>query len=130
MKGRGVLADTCAWVDYFKPGKSGLKSALERALLNGQVYICGPVLYEITQGIKTDTEKAAVAEALGALEYVELSRELWIKGGEMSASLRKKGKTLPFSDVLIAALAIERGLQVLTSDGHFSEIPGLRVSVE
>jgi len=122
MKNKGVLPDTCAWIEYFKPGASSLKQTLERLLLNDAVFVCGPVLYELTQGVKSDKEKNAVIEALKSLEYIEMSEDLWIKAGELSSSLRKKGKTIPFSDILIAAVAIENNLSVLTIDRHFEEI--------
>lgn len=128
MADKALIADTCAWVDYFKPGKSALKGALEEGLLNGRVYICGPILYEIVQGVKGEAEKAEIIDAIGAVEYLELPKELWLRAGELSASLRKNGKTLPFSDILIAALAIEHNIAVLTEDRHFREIPDVKVA--
>ncbi len=127
MKNRGVLPDTCAWIEYFKPGASTLKQTLERLLLDDDVFVCGPVLYELAQGLKSDKEKSAVMEALNSLEYIETSQYLWIKAGELSLSLRKEGKTLPFSDILIAAIAIENNLSILTVDKHFEEIKGVKI---
>lgn len=127
MKNKGVLPDTCAWIEYFKPGASTLKQILERLLLNDNTFVCGPVLYELTQGLKSDKEKSAVLEALNSLGYIETSQELWIKAGELSLALRREGKTLPFSDILIAAIAIENSLSILTVDKHFEEIKSVKV---
>lgn len=127
MKNRGILPDTCAWIEYFKPGASSMKQAVERLLLNDDTFICGPVLYELTQGLKSDKEKNAVMEALNSLEYIEASKDLWIKAGELSWALRREGKTLPFSDILIAAIAIENNLSILTVDKHFEEIKDVRI---
>ena len=127
MKNRGVLPDTCAWIEYFKPGSSTLKQTLERLLLDDDVFVCGPVLYELAQVLKSDKEKSSVMEALNSLEYIETSQDLWMKAGELSSSLRKEGKTLPFSDILIAAMAIENNLSILTVDKHFEEIKGVNI---
>lgn len=127
MKNRGVLPDTCAWIEYFKPGASTLKQTLERLLLDDDVFMCGPVLYELAQGMKSDKEKNAVMDALNSLEYIETSRDLWIKAGELSSALRREGKTIPFSDILIAAITIENNLSILTFDKHFEEIKGVKI---
>ena len=126
MKNKGVLPDTCAWIEYFKPGASPLKQTLERLLLNDVIFVCGPVLYELSQGLKSDKEKNAVMEALKSLEYIEMSEDLWIKAGELSSALRRKGKTIPFSDILIAAIALENNLSILTVDKPFEEIKGAK----
>jgi predicted nucleic acid-binding protein len=122
-----VLADTCAWIDYLKPGPSALKSLMEKLLLNDRVVVVGPVLYELTQGIKSAKERSTVMEALKSLDYIEMTEALWIKAGELSSTLRKAGKTIPFSDVLIATLALENNLSVITIDKHFVDVKGLDV---
>lgn len=127
MKNKGFLPDTCAWIEYFKPGASPLKQALEHLLLNDDIFVCGPVLYELTQGLRSDKEKSAVLEALKSLEYIEMSEDLWIKAGELSLALRKGGKTIPFSDVLIASVAINNNLSIITVDKHFEEIKEARI---
>lgn len=127
LKSKGLLLDTCAWVDYFKSRSSSLKQAVEELLLTEQVYVCGPVLYELSQGIKSEKEKALLTSAFTALVYVEMNEALWFKAGEVSTLVKKQGKTIPLSDILIASLALEHGLTILTADKHFEQIPGLRL---
>ncbi len=57
---------------------------------------------------------------------VLIDTSAWIRAGNISAGLRRKGTTLPMSDLLIGALAIEHSLDVFTLDDHFSSIPGLK----
>jgi predicted nucleic acid-binding protein len=125
LKSKGILADTCAWIDYFRPGGSGLGRVLDQALSNEKVFACGMVLYELTQGIKSEAEKTKILSALEALPYLEVNKDLWKKTGRLSSTLRQQGKTLPFSDLLIATLALENNLAVLTRDDHFKSIPRL-----
>lgn len=123
----GVIADTCAWIAYFRREASLLKDELETALKNGSVVLCGPVMYELTQGIKSEKERSLVIDALRSLRYLEMSDALWLKAADISGRLRRRGKTVPLSDVLIAAIAIDHDLAVLTIDKHFHLIEGLRL---
>jgi len=122
-----ILPDTCAWIDFFKARPTGLAGKLEEALIQGNVAICGVILFELIQGIKSAREEALVLNAFQAVPHLEMTAELWIKAGRLSTGLRKMGQTLPFSDIVIAALAIEHKLAVLTIDRHFEAIPGLSV---
>ena len=76
---------------------------------DGRVVTCGVVLYELVQGIKHPAEEAALLNAFSAVPILELSTELWIEAGGLSAKLRTQGHTLPLSDLLIAVLAIGLG---------------------
>jgi predicted nucleic acid-binding protein len=129
LKNKGILPDTCAWIDYFRPGENALGRLVERAIASDSVYACGPVLYELVQGARSEKEQASLTSALGALPYLEMTEALWIKAGRLSAALRKTGKTIPLSDILIATLAIEHSLAVMTVDEHFRIIPGVLIDV-
>jgi predicted nucleic acid-binding protein len=127
LKDRGILPDTCAWIDYFRPGATSLGVRLEQAIAVNAIYACGPVLYELVQGARSEKEQAELTNALGALPFLEITEALWVKAGRLSASLRKTRKTIPFSDILIATLALENKLTVMTVDEHFRDIPGLTI---
>ncbi len=45
---------------------------------------------------------------------------------EIRDELRSKGRPIPENDVWIAALARQHGLPVVTRDGHFDHVEGLR----
>jgi hypothetical protein len=122
-----LLPDTCAWIDFFKARPTGLAGKLEEGLVQGNVATCGVILFELIQGIKSAREEALVLNAFQALPHLEMTAGLWIKAGRLSSNLRKRGQTLPFSDIIIATLAIEHNLSVLTIDRHFEVIPGLSV---
>lgn len=99
------------------------------AIAADSVYACGPVLYELVQGTGSEKEQASLTSALGALPCLEMTEGLWIQAGQLSAALRKTGKTIPLSDILIATLAIGHSLAVMTVDEHFRLIPGVAIDV-
>ena len=84
------------------------------------------IIYELMQGTKS-SEEVNLLSVLAALDYIEMTPDLWTKAGSMSAGLRAKGITLPMSDLLIGAIALERRLKVLTVDTHFESISGIKL---
>ncbi len=46
---------------------------------------------------------------------------------EVESRLREKGLEINLIDILIASIAIEHGLRLVTRDKHFSRIEGLEV---
>ncbi|MBC7962669.1 MAG: PIN domain-containing protein [Steroidobacteraceae bacterium] len=120
-----ILPDTCAWIDFFRGRQTPLAEMLGDSLIRLEVVTCGVVLYELLQGLKNPGEEVLVQNALQALSHLEMTRDLWISVGRLSAQLRAAGHTLPLSDVMIAAIALENGCAVLTVDRHFEAVPGL-----
>ena len=45
--------------------------------------------------------------------------------GMLVSKLRQQGTPLPTNDIWIAAVALERGAQLVTMDAHFDNIPGI-----
>jgi predicted nucleic acid-binding protein len=122
-----ILADTCAWIDFFRGRQTPLADALGDSLMRAEVVMCGVVLCELLQGIKNQSEEVLVQNAFQALSHLEMTRELWIGAGQLSAQLRSSGHTLPFSDIVIAAIALDSGSTILTIDRHFEAVPGLTI---
>lgn len=91
--------------------------------MQNEVYTCGVILYELLQGTRKAGEEKQVITAFSALKMLQYDTSIWIKAAKISANLRCSGLTLPFSDILIAAIAIEHNLVVLTIDTHFQHIP-------
>jgi predicted nucleic acid-binding protein len=125
-----ILPDTCAWIDFFRGRPTPLAETLGESLLRVEVFTCGAVLYELLQGIKNPGDEEQVKNGLQALSYLEMTRELWSSAAQLSSQLRASGHTLPFSDIMIAAIALKHGCAVLTIDRHFEVIPGLIIVSE
>lgn len=125
-KDSGILADTSVWIEFFKQ-RSGTGDELEGLILENAVWTCGVVLFELVQGVKSEDEKSKILSTLSHLKYAEMSKNLWHKAADLSASLRKKGMTIPLSDIFIAVIALENNLSLFTLDGHFKDVPGLKL---
>lgn len=122
----GIIVDTCVWIEFFRKPESELTLRLNGLLRERRVRMVGMVVAEILQGIKVPKEASLVRESLERLPYLEMTPNVWEKAGEISASLRTKGITVPLSDLIIAALALSEDHEIFTIDPHFNEVRGLR----
>ncbi len=123
----GIIVDTCVWIEFFRKPESDLTVYLKGQLRERRVTMVGMVLAEILQGIKVQKEARLVKESLKKFPYLEMTRDIWEKAGEISASLRRKGITIPLSDLIISALAISVDYEVFTIDPHFEQVHGLKL---
>lgn len=120
-----VIVDTSAWIPFFNRPESTEKQVIDELIDQGDAAIVGVVLAELLQGCRSREEREELQEALLALPYLGVSQATWIAAGEISAGLLRKGITLPLTDLVIAAAAIEHRCSVYSLDTHFQKIPGL-----
>jgi predicted nucleic acid-binding protein len=113
------------WIEFFRKPESALTLHLKRLLRERRVIMVGIVLAEILQGVRDPKESNLVREHLSKLPYVEVTRGVWETAGTISSSLRRKGITIPLSDLVVAASALSENLQVFTTDPHFKKVSGL-----
>jgi tRNA(fMet)-specific endonuclease VapC len=88
---------------------------------------CVPVLCEIEAGVQQVSRPDEYRDNLRRLfRYVSvwpLDLETARLYGEFHQRLRKKGRVLSQVDTMIAALAYQMGLRVLTTDRDFEALP-------
>lgn len=129
LKNIKIIADTSVWIEYFK-GNAKIAAFLEENLLNENIYINGIIIAELLECIKTQKEAEAISSAISTVPYLETGYDNWIFSGNLSASLRKKGITLPLSNIIIAAAAIKNGMSIATLDRHFMQIQEVKLCDE
>ena len=119
-----VLIDTSAWICFFaRKGFDALKRSISILLDENQAAIIGPILVEMIQGCRTETEKNDLKEVFGALHRFTVAEELWDAAADLSFFLRRKGVTISVVDSLIAATAIRYQLSLLHHDSDFDRMP-------
>ena len=101
-----VLVDTSVWIEYFNRPGSQFGESVVQILKKGKVVCTGIVLTELLQGAKIKREFDAILEGLLVLPYLETTLKTWIEAGRMSYSLRRKGITIPTTDLIIASLGM------------------------
>jgi predicted nucleic acid-binding protein len=114
-------------IEFFREPESEFTLHLKGLLLERKVIMVGMVMAEILQGVKAPKEANLVEQSLAKLRYLEITRDIWVTAGEISASLRSTGITIPLSDLIIAAIALSGNHEIFTIDPHFNKIDGLRL---
>lgn len=88
------------------------------------------VLGELEYGARRSTRPAAnlaaIENLLAEFDLVLPDRETSAWYGRIQTELRKKGRPIPSNDVWIDALAMRHEAVLVTRDGHFRHVDGLR----
>jgi predicted nucleic acid-binding protein len=120
-----VLLDTSAYSAILR----GHQPVLDVLRRSRTVAVSAVVLGELYSGFRAGNRwsenTAQLAQFLSkpSVRVLDVTEETALRYAEVDVYLRKKGRPIPRNDVWIAAVALEHGLQLLTLDDRFREIP-------
>ena len=119
-----VVVDTSVWIDFFSGRSTRHVETLEQLLTVGDdVCLCGVILAEILQGIRSEIDYRKTKAYLEFLLYLPMDRRTFERAAEIYRSLRKKGVTVRKPvDCMIASVAIEQGIPLLHNDRDFDPV--------
>ncbi|HAJ94865.1 MAG TPA: PIN domain nuclease, partial [Actinobacteria bacterium] len=126
MEHQRIIVDTSVWIEYFKNNQDYVPF-IEDSLNLENILITGLIISELLHGIKSEKEYKLLLESISAVPYVECIYEDWVRTGEILYNLKKKGRAVPLTDVLISAIAIRYNASVLTLDKHFKNIARIKL---
>ena len=114
------LVDTSAWLFALrKDFMPEVKDRIDYLLKENAIITTGIVKLEILGGTKTQNEFERLKTRLDSLDMVETDTALWEEAYRLSFELRRKGITVPYTDILIAACALRTESTVVHADAHF-----------
>jgi predicted nucleic acid-binding protein len=115
-----TLIDTSAWIEFFRrKGDPLLKGrVLEILTADAAAYTC-PIRFELVLGARPE-EMADLVSGLDLAKRVTLTPAHWDMAASIGAELRLQGIQIPTSDLLIASVARQEGIPLLTNDDHFT----------
>ena len=111
-----ILADTNVFIDFWNNPSPELKKAFEQE----EIAICGVIKAELLHGAVSDKDFANISTMLEAFDEISFDEDDWQLLGRNLYKLRKSGLTVPFSDAIIATIAVKENLPIWTSDKHFA----------
>ena len=85
------------------------------------------LLFGVARRPEAKTLRAAVEELLGAIDVLPWTSATARRFASLRADLETRGKPLGALDMMIAALAAEHDVALVTSDRAFGAVLGLRV---
>lgn len=122
MKNR-ALFDTCAWIDFLRYPEGVFGDLVVEAVNEDKALICGVIIAELLQGAKGKKEKQQLELLFSTVESLPLDESVWHEAGQLLQDLKRKGVTLPLTDALIAVVARQNNVAVVTMDKHFQHLP-------
>ena len=124
-----LLLDTCAYSELLR-GDQSILDVMQRAK---SVALPSIAIGELLSGFRAGSRRAENMAKLNqflsrpSVRVLNVTHETAVRYAEVDFYLRTKGRPIPRNDVWIAATAIEHGLQLVTLDVHFREIPLLLI---
>jgi len=115
-----VLVDTNILIDYWKNPDEQIKEIFEKE----DIAICGIVEAELLHGARSSKDIEILSGAISCFYNLSYSNN-WRQLGRMLYKLRTSGITLPFTDVMIAQIAMEHKVSILSNDKHFTLLKGI-----
>lgn len=114
------LVDTSAWLFALrKDFMPEVKDQIDHLLKENAIITTGIIKLEILGGTKTQKEFQRLKTRLDALDIVKTDTALWEEAYGLAFKLRRKGITVPYTDILIAACALRTESTVVHADAHF-----------
>ena len=124
-----ILIDTCGWIDFLRSRDGVLGDYVSLAIEREQAVLCGVVIAKLLQGTKGKKEQSQLDFLFSNIEIVPTDESCWQTAGIMLQQQRVQGITIPLTDGLIAAIANNQDIPILTIDKHFEYLPVKRVEL-
>ncbi len=122
-----VIVDTSEWAQYFRVPESPEATEVRRLLAAKSVVMVGVVYAELLRGARNEVQFRTLTDELEAVTFIEVTKQTWIRAGEVLSGLERIGQRIALPDAVIAASALEHGLSVFSRDEHFRRVPGLEL---
>jgi predicted nucleic acid-binding protein len=117
-----TLLDTNLWIDLTRArSRRQLKTFIAPFVLDPQACLAEPVVFEVLRSA-TDAEVRQLTSHFRTLPLLASPPDLWSRGVELGRACRRIGLTAGSIDLLIAAVAIYHGAELLTFDNDFQRI--------
>jgi predicted nucleic acid-binding protein len=121
-----ILLDTSVIFDHLN-GRGGRTEYLDDLLQQGHMLASCPVNFtEVYAGIRPGEEEPTKA-FLDSLVFFPVTSEIATRAGLLRRDWRRKGQTLSYADVTIAAVALTHGLALLTDNRKHFPMPELKL---
>lgn len=118
-----ILVDSSAFIEYYRPGGNPkVREAVAAAVAADQVAVNGIIRVEILGFAAGAQERNLLTSDFQAFHDLSLGRAEFELACDLGFDLRRRGYTIPATDLIIAASAVRAGSHLYHVDGHFDRI--------
>ena len=121
-----VIVDTSVWSLALRRLNSDLSppaKKLTQLIQEGEpIFLLGIILQELLCGLKSPKDFQRLLDSMMAFPLIEPTRENYVEAAQLKNQCAAKGIQAGTIDFLIAAICIEYGCLLLTTDGDFRAI--------
>ena len=121
-----LLLDTTVLIDALRNRNQRRRSLAGLLAAGHSLFTSTMNVAEVYGGLRPG-EEPATGSFLSGLQIIEVSAAIAVRAGALQAEFRRKGQTRALIDMLIAATALEHGLQLLTDNTRDFKVPGLNL---
>lgn len=119
-----TLIDTSAWIEFFRrKGDPVFKTRVFEIIGSDKAAYTCPIRFELVLGARPE-EMADLLNGLDLAKRIPLMPEHWDIAASLGAELHARGVRIPVSDLLIAIVARNADIPLLTKDRHFNLLQG------
>ncbi len=122
-----TLVDASSWIEFLRGRESDPGRRVKALLARGAAAWCDLTLLELWNGAQGRTEKSALEELEAEVRLFPVNEAVWAAARRLARRCREHGVTVPSVDIVIAACAVQHGLELEHHDSHFGKILPLAV---
>jgi predicted nucleic acid-binding protein len=116
------LIETSLWIDFVrKKSPMRLKAFIEPWILDPDACICEAVAFEVLRHA-TPKERKQIELQFSTLPLLPTPATVWRDATSLGQRCRDKGLNAGSMDLLIAALALHHGAEIVTFDADYAKI--------
>jgi predicted nucleic acid-binding protein len=121
-----ILIDTSCWIEALRErGDAEVRRRLHGHVHGGRACWMPVVRLELWNGAHGERERKILREFEQVLPELEMTAEVWDIACDLARRARAAGLTFPVTDLLIAACARHHGVEIDSTDAHFTELEKL-----
>jgi predicted nucleic acid-binding protein len=121
-----ILVDSSSWIHFLRPdGDAVVRARVSQALREGEACWCDMVRLELWNGAGGERERSVLRDFERVLTSLPIDDAVWGAARTLAREARRRGITVPATDLLIAACARRHGANLESADADFKRLEGL-----